>query len=181
MATKHKLILKDQSGVALVIALIMIVVLTVIGLASTLNSTFELRLSGNKRGSTDCFYTADSGIQAAEANIGNFNSTTYTLVPNTGSLPVDLRTESIDSKLTSPSLNLPSGVAFNNPPTVTIYHTTVSGAPRGSRLSAAGAYEFAYFIIDSIGCDQLDLSLLAFNCEQQEMVVRLLPTTVGGN
>ena len=75
MTTKQKLILKEQSGVALVIALIMIVVLTVIGLASTLNSTFELRLSGNKRGSTDCFYTADSGIQAAESNIANFNFT----------------------------------------------------------------------------------------------------------
>jgi type IV pilus assembly protein PilX len=177
---KKKLFLKNQSGAALVIALIMLVVLTVIGIASTLNSTYENQLAGNKRGSTDCFYTAESGIQAPTANIANFNSSTYTLVTNTGGIPQDLRTESIDSQLTSPSLNLSPGVSFQNPPTVTIYHTTVTGAPRGSKFSAVGNYNFAYFIIDSVGCDQLDVPLLSFNCEQKEKIVRLLPTETGG-
>jgi len=43
-------ILKDQSGVALVIALLMMIVLTLIGLGSVFTSSFETRLSGNKRG-----------------------------------------------------------------------------------------------------------------------------------
>ena len=73
MSSKAHFILKDQSGVALVIALIMIVVLTLIGLASTYTSTFEMKLSGNKRGTTDAFYPADSGIQVVVANIENFS------------------------------------------------------------------------------------------------------------
>jgi hypothetical protein len=177
LGENNKLFLEDQSGAALVIALIMIVVLTLIALASTLSSTFENKLSGNKRGSTDSFYTADSGIQAALTNISNFDTTSYTLVPNTGSLPTDLRNQSIDRKLISPSLGLS---ILNIQPNVTIYHTTSTGPPRGLHLSAAGNYGFAYFIIDSIGYDQLDVSLVPFNSEQQEQVVRLLPTSQGG-
>ena len=72
---KHSLNLltKDESGVALVIALVLMVVLTLIGLASTLSSTYEVKLSGNKRGSTDAFYAADSGVQVTVANIKNFD------------------------------------------------------------------------------------------------------------
>jgi hypothetical protein len=180
MAEKSKLLLRDQSGAALVIALVMIVVLTLIALASTLSSNFENKLSGNKRGSTDCFYTADSGIQAALANISNFDTNTYALVPNTGSLPGDLQNQSIDSKLTSPSLGIPALPASYTAPTVYVYHTTSTGSPRGLHLSAVGNYGFAYFIIDSKGCDQLDVSLVSFKCEQQEQVVRLLPTSQGG-
>ena len=44
--------LKAQSGSALVVALLMMMILSAIGLASIFASTFELRLSGNKRGST---------------------------------------------------------------------------------------------------------------------------------
>ena len=60
MSKKMAYPLKDQSGVALVLALIMIVILTLIGLASTYTSTFEMKLSGNKRGTTDAFYAADA-------------------------------------------------------------------------------------------------------------------------
>jgi hypothetical protein len=114
-------------------------------------------------------------MQAVQANIANFNTNTYTLVASTTGLPPHT-----DSKLTSPSLGLPAGVSFNRPPTVTIYHSTLTGAPRGSGFSAAGNYEFAYFVIDSVGCDQLDLSLVTFNCEHEAEVFRLLPTSQGG-
>ena len=184
MAENCRFSFADQKGAALVVALIMMVVLTVIGLASTLNSTFENKLSGNKRASTDCFYAADAGIQAVLGTITNFNTSTYTLVPNTGTLPSDLWGLSINSIRTSPSLDLPSGVSFNTPPDVGIYHQNpekVTGAPRGSGFSAVGNYEFEYYIIDSAGCDQMDISLLATNCTHRERVVRLLPTTVGGN
>ena len=72
---KNRLILltKDESGVALVVALILMIVLTLIGLASTFSSTYEIKLSGNKRGSTDAFYAADSGVQVTTANIKNFD------------------------------------------------------------------------------------------------------------
>jgi hypothetical protein len=153
--------LKDQSGVALVLALIMIVILTLIGLASTYTSTFEMRLSGNKRGTTDAFYAADSGIQVVVANVENF------------SLPGKYVDEIYDP-FTDP----------NNPnPTkakVTITHDiSQSGSPRGSQMSAIH-FGFEHFWIDSKGSDQLDLSLAKSSCNVEEKIVRLVPTLQGG-
>src|SRR4030042_518611 len=116
MATKLNITLKDQSGAVLVIALIMMIVLTLIGLASTFPSTFEIKLSGNKRGSTDAFYAAEGGVQATLANPANFTPSSYTLIPNSSGLPVDLRNEPIDKRLTGPVLLLPAGGNFYNQP-----------------------------------------------------------------
>ena len=181
MTKKAFLALKDQSGAALVIALIMMTVLTVIALASSYTSIFEIKLSGNKRGTTDAFYTADGGVQAVLLAATNFSVSSYTLIPNSGTLPQDLRNESIDSRFSSPTLSLPTGVSFTDPPNVTIYHTTRTDAPRGLGFSASGNYNFAYYIIDSTGRDQIDAALLKSNCEVIEKVVVLVPTLQGGN
>jgi hypothetical protein len=174
--------LKDQSGAALVIALIMIIVLTLIALASSYTSIFEIMLSGNKRSTTDAFYTADGGVQAVLPVFSNFSTSSYTLIPNSSTLPQALQNESIDMGFSSPIPSYPPGfVGFTNPsPTVTIYHTTRVGAPRGLGFSASGDYNFAYYIIDSTGRDQIDAGLKS-NCEVIEKVVVLVPTLQGGN
>jgi len=178
MGKKSNLILRNESGVALVVALLMIVILSLIGLASSSTSTFEIKLSGNKRGATDAFYTADAGAQSVMANSGNF-STSYYGSFDLNSLPVELRNELIDSRLTSPSLSLPSGVSYPEGPQVTIYHTSKSSAPKASGFSAIN-FLFEQYIIDSIGRDQLDASANRPNCEIREKVVRLIPTMQGG-
>lgn len=66
-------IFKNQSGVALVIALIMMIVMTVIVLAASFTSIFEIKLAGNKRGSTDAFFAADSGVHVVTSDRSNFN------------------------------------------------------------------------------------------------------------
>jgi Tfp pilus assembly protein PilX len=165
MAIKLKSTLKNQSGAALVIALIIMIVLTLIGLASTFTSTFEIRLSGNKRGSTDAFYTTETGIQATLSNPANFTSSSYTLIPNSGSLPADLRNESIDKKLSTPVLWLPAGVNFDDPPRVTIYHSSRGGgAGTGTQ---AGIISDSY-IIDSVGRDQIGAGLSRSTSELRE-------------
>ncbi len=174
MLKESKLILGNQSGAALVVALLMIVILSLIGIASSSNSTFEIRLSGNKRGSTDAFYTADGGSKSVLPIIANFNTSSgYTT--NLGTLPTELQWESIDQRLIAPALDLPGGVSFATQPQVTIYHTTVTKVPRGLGLSAT-AFQYNYYIIDSIGQDQMDLSLIRSNCEIREKIVRLIPT-----
>jgi Tfp pilus assembly protein PilX len=172
-------VLKDQSGVALVIALLMIIVISLIGLASSSSSIFEVKLSGNKRGATDAFYTADGGAQSVLANIGNFNTSSGYVAVTTGSLPLELQTESIDQRFASPGLSLPSGISFNDPPQVIIYHTTKDSVPRGSGFSATN-FEYSYYIIDSVGRDQMDLSLNRSNCEIRQKMVRVIPTLQGG-
>jgi len=181
MTIKANFSLKDQSGAALVIALIIMIVLTVVALASSFTSIFEMKLSGNKRGMTDAFYTADGGVQAVLPDIVNFNDSSYTLIADSGSLPQELRNESINSVNYDPTLSLAAGVSFTVQPNVDIYHTTMTGAPRNSGSSATGNYEYSYFIINSNGRDQIDSSLIPSNCLVREKVVRLLPTSQGGN
>ena len=161
MSSKTHFILKDQSGVALVISLIMIVILTLIGIASTYTSTFEIRLSGNKRGSTDAFYAADSGVQVVVANVENFG----------------LPGKYVDNKydpFTDPNNPNPTKAQV-----LIQYDTTQEGSPRGSGFSAIN-FEFRHFVIDSKGQDQLDLNLVKSGCEVEQKVVRLVPTLQGG-
>ncbi len=184
MAKRGCFIVKEESGAALVIALMMLIVLTLIAIASSSTSIFEIKLAGNKRATTDAFYTADAGVQAVLPTITNFYTSSYTSVPNSGGLSLNLRNESIDSKFTNPVFALPTNptaVSFTDPPTVTIYHTTRSGAPKGLGFSAAGGYDFVYYVIDSTGRDQLDVASLKSSCEVIEKVVVLVPNLQGGN
>jgi type IV pilus assembly protein PilX len=159
--------LKNQSGAALVIALIMLIVLTLIGLASTFTSTFEMKLSGNKRGSTNAFYAADSGIQVVMANISNFN------MPG----------KYVDNKYNPFTETNPNSPDYNPNPTnasVTIsFDPNQQGAPRGTGISAT-SFEFNHYLLESTGRDQIDMSYIRSKCNLEEKVVRLIPTLQGG-
>jgi Tfp pilus assembly protein PilX len=156
--------LNDQSGAALVIALLMMVVLTLIGLASTFTSTFEIKLSGNKRGSTNAFYSADSGAQVVLSNVENFN------------LPGKY---DVNNKY---HYSLESGILNPTNADIVIYHdTTQSGSPRGMGFSATGNFEFVHYDVESKGQDQVELSPIKSTTTVQQKVVRLVPTLQGGN
>jgi hypothetical protein len=161
MAIRIQSILKEQSGVALIIALIMIVVLTLIGLASIYTSTFEIKLSGNKRGTTDAFYAADSGVQVVVANIKNF----------------DLLGKFVDNEydpFTDPENSNPTKAK------VTITHDmSQSGSPRGIQMSATN-FGFEHYLIESTGSDQMELSPIESTCTVEEKIVRMVPTLQGG-
>ncbi len=163
MMTKTVDIFKNQSGAALVIVLIMLIAITLISLASSFTSIFEIKLAGNKRGSTNAFFAADSGIQVVVADIANF----------------DLPGKYVSNKY-------PYSKDASNPnPTkadITVeYDTTQSGPPKGLGFSATGNYEFMHYNIESTGQDQIDLNLLKSTCTLQQKVIRLIPTLQGGN
>ena len=179
MGKKSNLILRNESGVALVVALLMIVVLSLIGLASSSTSTFEMRLSGNKRGAANAFFTAEAGSQSVIANTANFSTASYTPVTDQTTLAVELRNELIDSKYTSPSFSYPAGISYQEAPVVTIYHTSIGGPPKGLGFSAIN-FEFENYIVDSIGRDQLDVGTTKSTCQVREKMVRLIPTQQGG-
>ncbi len=159
MDIKKNSILKNQSGAALVIALVMMIVLTLIGLASIFSSTFEIKLSGNKRCSTDAFYAADSGVQVLVANVNNFN-------PGTHAYPYDPFTD----KVANP--DNPTKAAAN-----ITYITAQLGAPRGYGFSALN-FEFEHFLIQSTG--QTCANPIPSTTIVQEKIVRLVPTLQGG-
>jgi PilX N-terminal len=53
--------LRDQQGSALVYALLMLVILTILGIAAVTTSTVELQISGNDKVYKTSFYAADGG------------------------------------------------------------------------------------------------------------------------
>jgi hypothetical protein len=172
MNTKANLLLRNESGAALVVALLMIVILSLIGIASSSNSTFEIRLSGNKRGATDAFFTADAGIKAIMGDVNNF----LCADTNTAGVPTEIISEGFGGKQTSGfTFNLPAGFAFADQPTMNVYRTTQTRVPRGLGVSAI-AFQYNYYIIDSTGRDQMDLGTVKSNCEIREKIVRLIPT-----
>ncbi len=176
MLKRNRTLLRNQSGAALVIALIILVVLTLISLSSSITSISEIKLSGNKRGSTDAFYTADGGIQATLANLANFNSASsdYVLIASTTGIRSDIVGQSVDKKLPSTNVAFAPGVTFTSNPTVVIYHETATNPPRG--LGFGGSVGYEYYIIDSTGSESLGSS-----SEVVTTAVRIMPTAQGGN
>jgi hypothetical protein len=175
MITKKNPISKDQSGVALVVALIMMTVLTLIGLASMSGSIFEITLTGNRREAAENFYKNDATMQSLLPNQANFP----TELPDREIIeeedkPDDVRDEPVDSKtpnLTAPS---PPGVSFKNKPAVAIYHLDQKDGPRGVGISVTN-FEFQHFIIDV-----KEGTTIQSNNHLREKVVKLVPTSQGG-
>lgn len=62
-------VLKNEKGIALVIALIMLIVLTLIGISSINSSIFETKLSGNERVGSSAFYAAEGGVYVGISRI----------------------------------------------------------------------------------------------------------------
>jgi hypothetical protein len=69
--------IRDEKGVVLVIALIILLVMTLIGISAVSTSLFENIISGNERLSTDAFYATEAGVQIA------FNQ-----LPDTAAIPL---------------------------------------------------------------------------------------------
>lgn len=72
-----KIKIKDESGVALVVALLIMVILTILGTAAIMTSTTDVKIAGNFKKSTNAFYAAEAGIEAGMLYLeSNFSPTT---------------------------------------------------------------------------------------------------------
>ena len=71
---KTKDCLMDQKGIALVVALIMLLVLTFIGFAAVSLTSYESKIAGNERVYNNAFYAGDGGIEnfRGRASTGEF-------------------------------------------------------------------------------------------------------------
>jgi hypothetical protein len=67
----ERLSLGDQKGVALVVALIMLLVLTFLGISSINSSVFESKISGNERWGSAAFYAAAGGVDFGISRLPN--------------------------------------------------------------------------------------------------------------
>ena len=55
-------ILRDQQGVSLVIALLILLLLTILGISAISTTTYETNIAGNERLYNDAFYSAEAGV-----------------------------------------------------------------------------------------------------------------------
>lgn len=58
---------KSESGVVLIVCMILLVMLAIIGAASLTTSNTEMDISGNEKYSTEAFYLADAGVEKSLA------------------------------------------------------------------------------------------------------------------
>jgi hypothetical protein len=65
-------VLDDNSGSIMVVALLLLVFLTIIGITATSNSRMELNMTRNSEVYKRDFYVADSGWRAAAMNLQDF-------------------------------------------------------------------------------------------------------------
>jgi len=82
-------ILRDHSGVTLVIALMILLVLTLIGISAISTTTFETNIAGNERLYNRAFYSSDAGVDYFFSRGNDYIS----LTPSTGT--VDSRTDGL--------------------------------------------------------------------------------------
>lgn len=75
----ERLSLGDQKGVALVVALIMLLVLTFLGIASISSSVFESKISGNERWGSNAFYAASGGVDVGISRIPDITAYSGTI------------------------------------------------------------------------------------------------------
>ena len=152
MASKTNTFLRNQSGAALVVALIMMVVITLIALASSYTSIFEIGISGNKRGKTNAFFDADGCINELASSPATFDldGDFVPLVPNT----------------TSIYSNPPSSCGSGN---ITAF-LNQTGAPRGGGWGQGALY--SYFEINCTGSDRAGSAAKSII---EENIMRLLP------
>jgi len=72
-------VLKNEKGVALVIALIMLIVLTLIGISSINSSIFETKISGNERVGSSAFYAAEGGVYVGISRVPDITAYSGTI------------------------------------------------------------------------------------------------------
>ena len=174
MAGKMNIVLRNQSGAALVIALIMIVVITLIALASSYTSIFEITMSGNKRGITDAFYAADTGIGAIIAYPTiSFNTS------GGGYIALPSNTASVYNPFPFNTLNIPNPTNIASSNASVTWLQNLSGPPRGGGYSAVNV-SYAYF---QVQCTGNDASGSGAQSTIQEEVIEIIPIAQqqGGN
>jgi len=66
--------LRNERGIALIVALMILLVLTLIGISAISTTTFENRISGNERVGNNAFYAAEAGIEVGFSRLPTVSS-----------------------------------------------------------------------------------------------------------
>lgn len=79
MLNKVGRLLRSKRGAALIIAMFLLIILTVLGLAGIQTSTTDIEIAANERRSLCALYAADAGLQEALRQICRWNDNSFPL------------------------------------------------------------------------------------------------------
>lgn len=139
---------RAEAGSAYIIALLVLVVLTIIGLALTLVTQTEVQIGANERTVNRTFYASDSGVAVAVAKVlvsGDYTGATFSLnttLQDTGTATVGGTTTFSDEVTTTPMLPIlfsPCNLCQINQKSdyYAITHTVASDATRTGALGSS--------------------------------------------
>jgi hypothetical protein len=66
--------LRDQKGVALILSILMLLVLTFLGMSSIGSTVFETQISGNERWGSAAFYAGNGGVDVGISRLPNISA-----------------------------------------------------------------------------------------------------------
>jgi type IV pilus assembly protein PilX len=123
---------KRQQGVVLVISLLMLLVLTLIGLAATRSTTFEERMTANQNDAAVAFQAAEAALRDGEGQMSN--ATQPNFAANASGAYVDS------------DVSLPSWSQTN---TANFWHDTTQVKVYGGGITPTPAYAPSYYIVQT--------------------------------
>ncbi|HET8761681.1 MAG TPA: pilus assembly PilX N-terminal domain-containing protein [Nitrospiria bacterium] len=128
----------DEHGVALVLALWMLVILGLVGTLLLSSSNVEMRLAANNRNMRTALYTSDAAVQYAKSD-----STIYTTIGSgAGAFPAGATPGTYTLN------NVPIGA--NSAQRINVAYLTVGPPPPGSGIDAS-KYQTVYFSAQAVG------------------------------
>jgi PilX N-terminal len=135
MRNRNNLPIRAERGAALVTALLLLVILTILGISGIVTATLELQMAGNTQYQERAFQAAEHAIEVAmiSPDLSTLNTITSPGVP-----------------ACSPGCEVPeSGDAFDYE---VYYDTTAGGTPViGGGYSLGAGLEAYHFMVDSAG------------------------------
>lgn len=137
-----------QQGVALLSALILLVMLTMLGLASINTSTMEERMASNTQLINRIFQAASSGVEIVYSDSDAFNTN---LTKETDGSATDQYKNKFDSSI--------GGNSGNKYDAITTYNSVYVQSTKGPRSSTEiwdSTFFHHYFDLSAIGCVVVD-------------------------
>lgn len=135
----------SQSGAALIVGLILLLVLTMLGISGMQTSTFELLQANNSQYAQNAFEAAETGIDRAMISTG-LNTAIAVVVPET---PVDVGSASSFESRTRFALttNVPQGLfSLGSGGGFQAYHFDINSTGRSARNAQSNHTQSFYVV-----------------------------------
>jgi hypothetical protein len=134
---------RNEKGIAMVVALVILLVLTLIGFSSINTSTFETNIAGNERLGTDAFYAAEGCLQLGLNQLPDITSLPVTALGDSSCWSGSVKDKSSPKPLTAGKPYPYPG--FDESYSFRVYIVNTSGDSFGARKEVSSKVAYGPF------------------------------------